>query len=106
VACANELRTRLVPAKMEQVCSMQHLLCTDEDLTLTGCLQGRHFDCLCIQVIMSDKTTLSLRLRTAQGSSWLTVCWHPVAARVSLTIDWHYLMVHSSPSSARADSMC
>lgn len=31
-----------------------------------------------------DRHTLSLGLRTLQGRSWLTICWHPQAARIHI----------------------
>ena len=34
---------------------------------------------------MSDKTTLAIRLRTLQGTGWLHISWHPVAARVCMS---------------------
>ena len=36
------------------------------------------------QVYQRDRTTLSICLRTLAGRSWLTVSWHPTAARVHL----------------------
>ncbi|PNH11359.1 hypothetical protein TSOC_001768 [Tetrabaena socialis] len=36
------------------------------------------------QVLMADKTSLCLRLRTPSGQGWLRVCWHPVAGRLAV----------------------
>eukprot|EP00798_Chlamydomonas_sp_ICE-L_P021695 gene21695-28718_t len=36
------------------------------------------------QVVMSDKTTLSIRLRTLAETGWLHLSWHPYAARVCM----------------------
>ncbi|GFR44448.1 hypothetical protein Agub_g5659, partial [Astrephomene gubernaculifera] len=36
------------------------------------------------QVVMPDKTSLCLRLRTPSSSGWLRVCWHPVAGRLAM----------------------
>lgn len=36
------------------------------------------------QVYQRDRHTLSLALRTLQGRGWLTLCWHPQAARLCL----------------------
>ncbi|KAG2489798.1 hypothetical protein HYH03_011747 [Edaphochlamys debaryana] len=36
------------------------------------------------QVLMPDKTSLALRLRTPTGGGWLRLCWHPVAGRLAL----------------------
>lgn len=36
------------------------------------------------QVYQSDRYTLSLALRTLKKRAWLTICWHPQAARVHI----------------------
>ncbi|MFM7576966.1 MAG: NFACT family protein, partial [Microcystaceae cyanobacterium] len=36
------------------------------------------------QVYQRDRHTLSLALRTLERRGWLTLCWHPQAARLCL----------------------
>ncbi|GLI67503.1 hypothetical protein VaNZ11_011705 [Volvox africanus] len=36
------------------------------------------------QVVMPDKTSLCLRLRTPGGQGWLRISWHPTAGRVTM----------------------
>lgn len=36
------------------------------------------------QVVQRDRHTLALALRTLRGRDWLTICWHPQAARMHL----------------------
>ncbi|MEM6614717.1 MAG: NFACT family protein, partial [Cyanobacteria bacterium P01_C01_bin.72] len=36
------------------------------------------------QVYQRDRFTISLALRTLQAKQWLTICWHPEAARLNL----------------------
>jgi predicted ribosome quality control (RQC) complex YloA/Tae2 family protein len=36
------------------------------------------------QVYQRDRTTIALALRTIDRRGWLTLCWHPVAARINL----------------------
>jgi predicted ribosome quality control (RQC) complex YloA/Tae2 family protein len=36
------------------------------------------------QVYQRDRFTISLALRTLKAQSWLTICWHPEAARINL----------------------
>ncbi|GLC41662.1 hypothetical protein PLESTB_000691300 [Pleodorina starrii] len=36
------------------------------------------------QVVMPDKTSLCLRLRTPAGQGWLRISWHPAAGRVTM----------------------
>jgi predicted ribosome quality control (RQC) complex YloA/Tae2 family protein len=36
------------------------------------------------QVYQSDRFTISLALRTLKAKPWLTICWHPEAARINL----------------------
>ncbi|MBD2579250.1 NFACT family protein [Oscillatoria sp. FACHB-1406] len=36
------------------------------------------------QVYQRDRTTLALALRTLNGRDWLTLCWHPQAARLCI----------------------
>ena len=36
------------------------------------------------QVYQRDRHTISLALRTLKGRGWLTICWHPQAARICL----------------------
>ena len=36
------------------------------------------------QVYQQDKYTVALALRTLEGRGWLTLCWHPQAARICL----------------------
>lgn len=40
----------------------------------------------CEQVVQRDATTLAMALRTLQGRGWLTLSWHPQAARLHLDI--------------------
>ena len=36
------------------------------------------------QVYQRDRFTISLALRTLKAKPWLTICWHPEAARINL----------------------
>ncbi|EFJ52975.1 hypothetical protein VOLCADRAFT_78603 [Volvox carteri f. nagariensis] len=36
------------------------------------------------QVVMPDKTSLCILLRTPSGQGWLRVCWHPAAGRLTM----------------------
>jgi len=36
------------------------------------------------QAVMADKETLALKLRTAEGTGWLHLSWHPMAARACI----------------------
>ena len=36
------------------------------------------------QVYQSDRFTISLALRTLKAQHWLTICWHPEAARINI----------------------
>ncbi|MGF1588383.1 MAG: NFACT family protein [Pleurocapsa sp.] len=36
------------------------------------------------QVYQSDRFTISLGLRTLKAKPWLTICWHPEAARINI----------------------
>lgn len=45
-------------------------------------LQSQFIPARVEQVYQRDRHTLFLALRTLQGRAWLTVCWHPQAARL------------------------
>ena len=36
------------------------------------------------QVYQRDRFTISLALRTLKAKPWLTICWHPEAARINI----------------------
>ena len=36
------------------------------------------------QIYQRDRFTISLALRTLKAKPWLTICWHPEAARICL----------------------
>ncbi len=36
------------------------------------------------QIYQRDRFTISLALRTLKAKSWLTICWHPEAARINI----------------------
>lgn len=38
----------------------------------------------CEQVVQRDRFTICIALRTMQGRGWLTICWHPQAARIHI----------------------
>ncbi|NJN20706.1 MAG: fibronectin/fibrinogen-binding protein [Leptolyngbya sp. RL_3_1] len=38
----------------------------------------------CEQVVQRDRTTLCIALRTLKGRDWLTISWHPQAARIHI----------------------
>lgn len=38
-----------------------------------------------LQVLLSDKYTMALKLKTLNANGWLQLSWHPVVGRVSLT---------------------
>ncbi len=51
---------------------------------LCGELQGDWLPARIEQIYQRDRHTLSLSLRTLSGRGWLTLCWHPQAARLCL----------------------
>lgn len=51
-------------------------ICPREQLSTSASCGGH----ICLQVLMSDRTTLMLRVRTAAlQTAWLLISWHPVA---------------------------
>ena len=47
-------------------------------------LQAHWLPSRCENVFQKDRTTLYLALRTLQGRDWLTISWHPQAARLHI----------------------
>ncbi len=47
-------------------------------------LRSRYLPARCEQVVQRDLTTVCMALRTLSGRSWLTLSWHPQAARLHI----------------------
>lgn len=53
-------------------------------LAVCGELKSHWIPARCEQVFQVDRTTLTIALRTLRGRDWLTIAWHPQAARLHI----------------------